>query len=120
MGKIAVEGMKFFAYHGFYDHEREYGNQFTIDVYVDTDLSKAITQDELDATLDYEALYSIVRQSMEHKYYLLEHLAGKIIASIHESFPAIEHVKVRVSKLNPPMKGEVQRVYIELERSFQV
>lgn len=118
MGRIAVEGMKFFAYHGFYDHEREYGNQFTIDIYVDTDLSKAVDMDELDATLDYESLYAIVRQAMEHKYYLLEHLAGKIITNIHDSFPDIEHVKVRVSKLNPPMKGEVQRVYIELERSF--
>lgn len=120
MGLIALEGLKFFAYHGFYDHEREYGNQFVIDIYVNTDFSSALEQDKLEVTLDYEELYSIVRQCMEQKHYLLEHLAGKIINAIHQKFTDIKHVKVRVSKLNPPVKGEVQRVFIELEQDFEV
>lgn len=118
MGLIAVEGLKFFAYHGFYDHEREYGNQFVIDIYVETDFTQARAEDELDATLDYQQLYNLVRKCMEKKYYLLEHLGGKIIDAIHERFPDISYAKVRVSKLNPPLKGEVQRVFVELEERF--
>lgn len=120
MGLIALEGMKFFAYHGYYDHEREYGNQFVIDVYVETDFTEATVKDELQATLDYEEVYSMVRKAMEQKYYLLEYLGSKIIESIHGGFPDIKHVRVRVSKLNPPVKGEVQRVFIEVEQHFDI
>ena len=54
MGQIALEGMEFFAFHGFYDEEQKIGNKYGVDLYLTTDLKRAATSDDLHETVNYE------------------------------------------------------------------
>jgi len=119
MGRVALEGMHFHAYHGYYERERIEGNHFIIDVYMDIDMVKAAAEDNIGGTINYELIYEQVQLVMEQKYLLLEHVASCVMDKVASRFPGkVRHLKVRVTKLNPPIQGTVDRVYIELERTF--
>ena len=57
-------------------------------------------------------------EEMKEKAKLIEHVAHKIIQKVHSEFSEIKKLKVRVSKINPPVKGTVEKVYVELEKEF--
>ena len=52
MATIALEGMRFYAYHGYYEEERILGNEFILDVYVNTETILTKFVDDLHADLD--------------------------------------------------------------------
>jgi dihydroneopterin aldolase len=56
---------------------------------------------------------------MKIKSKLLEHVAGRIISTIHNSFPQIDYIKLKITKTAPPMQGEMTGASIELEKSFK-
>ncbi|AFK05362.1 dihydroneopterin aldolase [Emticicia oligotrophica DSM 17448] len=109
MGVISLEGLEFFAYHGYYDEEQKIGSKFSIDIAITADLSKAAQEDKLKLTVNYEEVYRIIADVMQEKHRLLEHIAYKIIESIRLQFPHIEGVTVNVSKFNPPLGGICHR-----------
>jgi dihydroneopterin aldolase len=46
---------------------------------------------------------------------LLEHVAQRIINRIKSSVTGLDRIRVRVSKINPPIGGDVQSVSVLLE-----
>ena len=116
MGAIEIEGMDFYAWHGHYAEEQIVGNRFIVNVALVTDCEKAAESDNLDDALDYQALYQVVKEEMQIKSHLLEHVAGRILNRLHNEFDQIVHAKVKISKLNPPMGGQIEKVSITLER----
>lgn len=114
MGKVSLEGMEFYARHGYYEEERAIGNKYSVDVTLDLDFSDAAAHDRLEGTVDYEKVYEIIKRVMEIDANLLEHLAGKMIKELKSSFDQISEVSVRVSKYNPPIKGLCRRATVEL------
>lgn len=115
MGLIAVEGMQFYSHHGFYKEEQVLGGKFTVDIYMNTDLQEAAQTDQLKKTIDYEQVYRLTREEMETKGHLIEHVCKRILDRIKAAHGNIKSIKVRVSKHNPPLKGNVERVFVELE-----
>lgn len=115
MGIVSLEGMEFFAKHGYYEEERKIGNKFTVDVYLQLDFTESADNDTLEGTVNYEEVYEIIRQSMTVDTKLLENLAGKMVKALKDAFPFVENVRLRISKHNPPIKGLCQRAYVELE-----
>lgn len=115
MGKVALEGMEFYARHGYYEEERKIGNKYSVDVELDVDFTDAAMEDKLDGTVNYERVYEVVAEVMNIDAQLLEHLAGKMIRQIRDEFPQINAVKVKVSKYNPPIKGLCHRAVVTLE-----
>lgn len=115
MGQVSLEGMEFFAKHGYYEEERVIGNKYTVDVIIDIDFSEAAAEDKLEGTVNYEKVYEIVSEVMGNEAKLLEHLAGKMIKSIKSHFPSIKKVLVKVSKHNPPIKGLCEKATVSLE-----
>jgi 7,8-dihydroneopterin aldolase/epimerase/oxygenase len=115
MGKIAIEGMMFYAHHGFYKEEEVLGGKYGVDVYMHADIDLASLQDELGKTINYERIYTLTKLEMEIRSKLIEHLCGRILRAIKLQYPTLGHVLVRVSKYSPPVKGNVERVYVELE-----
>jgi 7,8-dihydroneopterin aldolase/epimerase/oxygenase len=115
MGTISLEGMEFFAYHGFYDEEQKIGSKFSIDITIATDLSEAAEKDRLKATVNYEILYKIIADVMQERHRLLEHVGYKIIHSVRSQFPHIQGVTVSVSKFNPPVGGVCTRAKVVIE-----
>jgi len=114
MGKILLEGMKFHAHHGLYDSERKAGNSFVVDLELETDFVEASENDDVSKTIDYEEVYKVVKLQMEGSNYLLERLANKILVAVKNRFPTVYKLKVKVSKLNPPIGGECDSAAVEI------
>ena len=60
MGKVALEGIEFFAYHGYYEEQRKIGNKYEVNIEITSDLSEAAKSDSLSGTINYEILYKII------------------------------------------------------------
>ena len=112
--KILVEGMEFFAYHGFYPEEQLVGCKYSVDLILTTDVSHAALTDELDGTINYEVVYKIVRREMEQNSKLIEHVAKRIILALRAAFPLLEEVEITLYKYNPPLGGKLNRVAIQM------
>jgi len=112
---IALEGMHFWAKIGYYEEEQLVGNEIHIDVYVDTKEIYSDGNDDLGNTLNYETIYHLCRLEMKKTVKLLETTAINIHRRIHSQYQdkGIE-VKVRISKISPPLNGPVDRAYIEI------
>jgi dihydroneopterin aldolase len=117
MGKIHIEGMEFYAFHGHFAEERVVGNEFVIDLTIETNLMPAALSDQLDDAVNYQEVYNLVKEEMKVKSALLENIADRIINAIYIEFPdAISHVWVKISKLNPPLNGKIGKVSISMDR----
>ena len=120
MSWIIIEGMKFYAFHGHYEAEKFIGNNFQVDVHIKTDCSKAAVSDNLNDALNYQEVFLLVQTEMKKNSNLLENVAKRILNLLFEKFPQIEKAKVKISKLNPPMGGEVERVSVVLSRKSKL
>lgn len=118
--KIALEGMKFYAYHGFYEEEAILGNEFVIDVIIETDFSKASKSDDLNQTVNYEHIYSTCSSVMTQRAKLLETVGERIIELLKSQHPEIQTITVRIRKLNPPFGGDVTCAFIELTHNYSI
>jgi dihydroneopterin aldolase len=106
MDEISLTGMVFFGTHGVNPEERTLGQRFGLDLILRLDLTAASESDDLADTVSYSAIYKLVKREMEGEpSNLLEHLTGRIARSVLAHDDRIEHVRVTVSKLNPPLKG---------------
>ena len=113
-GKITLEGMEFFAHHGFYKEEQKIGNKFAVDITVYADLAGAAEHDNLKETVNYESLYHIIGHEMSEPTKLLEHIGKRIIDTVFGKFPAVTQIEVKISKYNPPVGGICQKASVTL------
>ena len=115
MSWISVEEMEFHSYHGCFKEERIIGTRFVVNLWFELDTSAAEKSDDLKDTIDYQAVYQLVKGQMEVSSHLLEHVGRRILDALHLKYPQIMHSKVKVSKLNPPLGGKMQSVNITIE-----
>jgi 7,8-dihydroneopterin aldolase/epimerase/oxygenase len=115
-GRIALEGLEFHAFHGVYPHERESGNWFEVDIAIDTDFSIAAKSDDLSGTVDYSAIYRVVKTEMEKPSKLLETVGENILREILQQFPGVSNVELKLSKINPPIGGKARKASVFLEK----
>jgi|SRR5450759_10922 dihydroneopterin aldolase len=116
MGLIQIENMEFYSFHGHFKEERIVGNKFLVDLTIETDMKVPAESDNLKDAVNYQHVYEIVKQQMEMKSHLLEHIAGRILDAIYADIEGINKVTVKVSKLNPPMGGKIGSVSIVLTK----
>jgi len=110
MGKIVLEGMEFFSYHGCFKEEQIIGTKFMIDLQLEIPTFKAELSDHLHDTINYSAVYLLVKKEMEQKSYLLEHVAKRILDTLKSEFQKIEEIEIKISKINPPVGGKMCQV----------
>jgi len=115
MSVISIEGMEFFAYHGCFKEEQIIGTKFSVDLYLEVDTITAESSDNLHDTVNYLAVYQSVKNEMQTKSNLLEHVARRIINRVKRDFPTIKHTRLKIKKLNPPLGGKMDFVALELE-----
>jgi len=115
MAWIALEQMEFWAYHGCFTEEQVVGTRFMIDLYIETDTSKAELSDDLNDTINYQSVYKVVKNEMQIPSKLLEHLGRRILTSVFTRFPKISYAKIKISKLNPALGGKIGSVSVNLE-----
>jgi len=110
---ISLEGLEFFAYHGFYPEEQKIGNKYSVDLKVFADLS-GFKEDNLAKTINYELLYELVEQAMKKPKKLLEEIAICLAQSVLETFSLCQKVAVSVAKYNPPIGGICHKAQISI------
>ena len=120
MGIIALEGLQFYAFHGFYEAEQLIGGYYTVDVYLEVDFNAAAQKDELDGTINYETVYRVIKLEMQKKTKLIEALGQRIINRLKGLFENLKAVRLRIYKKNPPIGAKVEHSYVELSESYQV
>ena len=109
---VSIEGLKFRAHHGFYDEERKTGNDFSCDVFVELKSYDSL-EDNIYDTVNYEDIYEIVKDEMNKTKKLIETVAYCIITRIKE-LDNVTGARVKLSKHNPPLKGDVEKAVVQL------
>jgi dihydroneopterin aldolase len=115
MGTIKLQNIRTFSFHGCLLEEAKIGSDYRVDLEVKTDLRKSAQTDELIDTVDYVLLNRIVVEEMAIRSKLLEHVAQRIIERIFREIPSVSRIILAVSKLNPPIGGDVEAVTIVME-----
>ncbi|SHI95433.1 dihydroneopterin aldolase [Aquimarina spongiae] len=112
MGIIKLKNIKIYAYHGCLVEEKKIGSDYRVDLKIKADLTQSAASDRLADTVDYVHLNHIVKKEMAIRSKLLEHAAERILVRILKELPLVEKATVDVSKINPPIGGNVEMVTI--------
>jgi len=115
VGNISIKNIKVYAYHGCLGEETAIGSDYRVDLEVNVNLNKAAISDSLPDTVDYVHLNRIVKEEMIIKSKLLEHAAKRILDRVFKEVGKVKKVKISVSKINPPIGGDVEMVTVTLK-----
>ncbi len=115
MGTIRLKKIKVYAYHGCLVEEGQIGSEYLVDLKVKASLAEASNTDTLRDTVDYVHLNRIVKEEMAIRSKLLEHVGKRIINRIFSELILVNEIKVGVSKINPPIGGNVAEVVVVMK-----
>ena len=116
MGIIRINNIRVYAYHGCLVEEGKIGSDYRVDLEVKADLKKSAQTDQLSDTVDYVHLNRIVKEEMAIRTKLLETVASSILDRILSELELVSRAQVKVSKLNPPIGGNVEMVSVIMKR----
>ena len=117
--RLSLLGMRFEARHGVLADEKVTAQPFEVDLVLRADLAVPAATDALATTVDYGALYGLVRKIVEGPSFdLIEALAGTIArAVLAATDPAlVDDVEVRVRKPKALIGGAFDTVEVALVR----
>ncbi|PIE99766.1 MAG: dihydroneopterin aldolase [Maribacter sp.] len=114
MGTIKLKNIKVHARHGCLSEENIIGSEYRVDISLKSNLRKAAISDNLIDTVDYVHINHIIKEEMNIPSKLLEHAAKKIIDRIFRELTPVDKIKLAVSKINPPIGGDVEMVTVVL------
>ena len=114
MNRIEVNGIKLYAYHGCLKEEGVIGGHYVVDVTIDADFSVAAETDDLSNTVDYVDVNRIVTEEMAIRSKLIECVGWRIVEKI-KALDNVANVTVKVTKLSPPINGDVNNVAIIIQ-----
>lgn len=112
---IELTGLRFYAYHGVEPQERVVGGWYSVSVKMVADLTPSLCSDSIEDTLNYGAVADIIKREMTIPSNLIEHVAGRILKVLNQSFPQLRRLTVRVDKHNPPIDAECDMASVTLE-----
>lgn len=117
MDKITVTGIKFYAYHGALDHEKEQGQDFIVDCCYTLDTS--LCHDSLEQTVSYGGLScDIAAFGKNHRFDLIETLANNLAKYLLLKYQRIQEVQITVHKPFAPIKTPFHDVSITITRGW--
>lgn len=116
---ISLHKLTFRAFHGLYEEETKTGNDFevSLDVYFP---EPATTITRLDQTINYAALYGLVKKRMQTPEPLLETLAMDIAAQCRQEFPVIAEINVSISKITMPLVNFRGNISVSYHKKYDI
>ena len=111
---IILRNVRFHAFHGVMPQERKVGADFLVNLRVGYPLEQAMQSDEVSDTLNYAALYEVVKTEMMQPSNLLEHVAGRIADAVVKCFPQVTSIDLDLTKQNPPMGADCDGAGVEI------
>ena len=116
--RIYLKGMRFYGFHGNRPEERTLGQQFEVNLGIETDTRISGISDNIDDTVNYSDIFKAVQKIVVvEQYHLLEKLA-EVIAGKVLSYTRVDGVEVEVSKLYPSINdSQIKRASIKIYRT---
>ena len=112
-GKIKLNNMEFYAFHGVPDSERKIKQLFVISVSLEYDFTDAAINDDLRQTVNYVKVYDICKRETAKDYKLIESIAYRIAHAIKKSFKGVSGIEVTISKPQVQIKGKLENVEVQ-------
>ena len=112
---IEINRLRIRALHGVLIQERIAGNIFEVTVHLHYPIEDAINSDNLNDTLNYAKAVDIIKAEMDKPSQLLEHVVGRIKASLLKHFPEISGSMIKLAKVTPPISTQLESVAIKIE-----
>eukprot|EP01133_Synstelium_polycarpum_P014742 gene14742-17419_t len=109
---VALKEVKFFSLHGYYPEEQRTGNHFLVSAEVT--FVPTGDSENLQHTVNYEVLNSIMREEMARTQKMLETVVRNMLDRILSSYPFLLTAEVGIKKLHPPMPGEIGHSFVQL------
>lgn len=106
MGEFTIElrNLQFYSFHGLFEEEKKAGGEFVVDVW-----AKFPAEDHalksIDETVNYAALFTIIKDEMSQPRELLETIAQSIAEKIYAKYNVIKEVGIRIEKKKAPIVG---------------
>lgn len=116
MFTINLHNLIFNSFHGVHEEEKILGNSFTVNASLSFETGEQITT--LDQTVNYAAVYEIIKQRMQKACPLLETLVQDLVEDIHKSDTRIISITVSVEKNNPPIPNMEGSVSVSYKKDF--
>jgi len=117
MGKIIVDDLSIYAYHGCFSEERKIGSEYKLNIWVEGDFSGAEKSDNLAETVDYVRISDIAAKEMRKPSKLIEHVANRILLQILDEWESVSIAGILIKKINPPMNVPANSVQYQLVKS---
>jgi dihydroneopterin aldolase len=116
--RIVIKGISEFGYHGVFEQERRNGQEFLVDVVLFLDLSLPSINDDLEATINYATVCSLISDEITgESVSLIERLAGRISERLLQDFSALNKVEVTIHKPSAPVEQNFSDIFVTIERS---
>ncbi|MBT8255604.1 MAG: dihydroneopterin aldolase [Bacteroidia bacterium] len=119
MSTIRLKNIRIFTNHGCLIEEEKIGSDYLVNLKVKANLHQASVSDQLKDTVDYVHLQHIVKNEMSVRSKLLEHVGQRIIDRVFQEISIVDKVSVTISKLNPPIGGDVEEVSVTMKSKRQ-
>ena len=115
--QIFLTGIAGFGYHGLFDHERQNGQDFFVDVALTVDLSAASKSDEIQDTVNYAEITNlVVAHITTEPVNLIEKLAGRIADHILKDHSKVLVATVTVHKPQAPVDAVLKDIAVQVTR----
>ena len=116
MGKIILKNVRCYSFHGCLKEESIIGSDYLVNLKVWASLKKSAQSDELIDTVDYVLLNHVIKTEMSKPSKLLETVAKRINNEIFKKEPRVTKSVVSITKLCPPINGDVEGVSVKLKQ----
>ncbi len=117
-GIVEIRGLRCTGRQGVTDEERAKVQEYLVDVWVRTDVTRAIASDALADAVDISAVAATVRASVaERPRTLVERITGDVARALLDSFATVTEARVRVTKQHPTgLDADAEAVELTLAR----
>lgn len=106
--RLRLNAMVFYGHHGVLPEERALGQQYVVNVELETDLQEAGRTDDLTRTVNYAEVYRTVQEVVTGPpCQLIETLAERVAALVLQRFDRVRSIEVQLRKPAPPIAGAI-------------
>lgn len=117
MDKLQISSIRAYGYTGALPEENVLGQWFEVDLTLWLDLAPAGISDELADTHNYCQVIQATQQLIRsQRFNLIERLASAIAITVLDADPRLSQVKVRLTKLTPPIPDFSGQITVEIVR----
>lgn len=114
---IELKDIELYAFHGVGEAERSIGGRYLVNAKVLYEQGNT-TFDDVRQTIDYVAIFNIIRQRMAVPSALLEKVAADIIQEIKQQFNIANEIECSIYKIQAPIEYLKGKIGITLHKKF--